>query len=168
MHRAPLSHRRVDEFQYLCLEHVRAFNSAWNFFEGWNRDEIEAYRHADLTWHRPTWRPDERLVRNRAFREALANDGLGDPFGFMNDDGAGRRAGGGSVPAGEDRALEEERRALGILKLRPGADETAIKRRFKQEVKACHPDLNDGDKEAGDRLRDVIWAYRRLTDRQHA
>ena len=166
-HRAPLSRGRIDEFQYFCLDHAREFNGAWNFFEGWSSDEIDAWRHADLTWHRPTWRPDERLVRNRAFREARANGGPDDPFGFMGGARAGPRAArGGSAPPGDDRAYEEERRrALGILKLRPGADGTAIKRRFKREVKACHPDLNGGRKEAGDRLRDVIWAYRRLTAR---
>jgi len=162
-HRAPMSHNQIGEFQYLCLDHVREFNIQWNFFEGWNRDEIEAYQREDLTWHRPTWRPDERLIRSKAFREAFLNDDFRNPFGFMDQD-EGRQRNGGNARAKDDGTLEEGRRAFSILKLKPGTDKASIKRRFKEEVKACHPDLNGGDKEAEDRLRDVIWAYRRLTD----
>jgi len=166
-HRAPVSRTQLNEFQYLCLDHVREFNRAWNYFEGWDADEIEAYRHADLTWHRPTWRPDERLIRSRAFREAFLNDAFKDPFGFMNDDEA-KPGDKHSAPPEDAGTLVEERRAFTILNLKPDADRATIKQRFKEEVKACHPDLNGGDKEAEERLREVIWAYRRLTQTEAA
>ena len=52
--------------------------------------------------------------------------------------------------------------------MKPDAGQAEIKSRFKAEVKLCHPDLNGGDKEAEERLRDVIWAYRHLTARDKA
>jgi hypothetical protein len=160
-HRAPLSHRQINEYQYFCLDHIRDFNKSWNYFEGWNQDEIEAYQQADLSWHRQTWRPDIHMLKSRAFREAFLNDSFKDPFGFARDEQA---AGGAKAPPPQDTGtLAEEHRALDILELKRGADHATIKRRFKEEVKACHPDLNGGDKEAEERLRDVIWAYRRLT-----
>ncbi len=160
-HRAPISRHRINEYQHFCLDHIRDFNKSWNYFEGWNQDEIEAYRQADLSWHRKTWRPDEHMLKSRAFREAFINDSFKDPFGFSRYEQGG--AGNKTPPSQDAGTLAEERRALDILKLKQGAENTEIKRRFKEEVKACHPDLNGGDKEAEERLREVIWAYRRLT-----
>ncbi len=161
-HRAPLSRQRLHEFQYLCLEHVREFNRSWNFFAGWKQGEIDAYRHADLSWHRPTWRSDRRPG---AFRRTLPGGGCHDPFAFMA--GQAPRRGPGPAPgAGRGEARRrvptEERRALAVLGLRPGAGAGEIKRRFKDEVKACHPDVHGADEAGEARLREVIRAYRRL------
>ena len=46
---------RLREFYHFCLEHVRAYNRAWDFFAGMSQAEIEAYLREDVTWHRPTW-----------------------------------------------------------------------------------------------------------------
>jgi curved DNA-binding protein CbpA len=160
-HRAPKSRTQINEYQYFCIDHIRDFNKSWNYFEGWNQDEIESYQQADLSWHRKTWRPDEHMIKSRAFREAFINDSFKDPFGFARDE---QGATGGKAPPTQDAGtLAEERRALDILDLKLGVKADEIKRRFKEEVKACHPDLNGGDKDAEERLRDVIWAYRRLT-----
>lgn len=168
-HRAPLSRNQLREYQYFCLEHIRDFNRSWNFFEGWKQDEIEAYQHADLSWHRPTWKPGDREVKSQAWRNAYFSERINDRFGFTTDDeaaGSGRRQ---KQARGEEAAAAEEtRRALATLGLEPGADEAAVKRRFKAEVKLCHPDVNGGNKDAEDRLRDVIWAYRHLTARHAA
>ena len=56
-----------------------------------------------------------------------------------------------------------ERKARAILDVGPDADAAAIRKRFKQVVKACHPDINGGSGETNSRLRDVIWAYQHLT-----
>ena len=163
-HRAPLSRERLHEFQYLCLQHIREFNRSWDFFEGWKQDEIDAYRHADLSWHRPTWRSDRQ--RGAGGRRARTNGVFRDPFAFVAGeaphDGPGRE--GGERDKGRDKgaAPPEERRALAVLGLRAGAGTGEIKRRFKDEVKACHPDVNGADEAAEARLREVIWAYRRL------
>lgn len=160
-HRAPLSREHLHEFQYLCLEHIRKFNRSWDFFEGWKRDEIDAYRHADLSWHRPTWRREGQ--RGAPCRRARTDGAFRDPFASLAGEappgGPGREDGERDASA----APPEERRALAVLGLRAGAGTGEIKRRFKDEVKACHPDVNGADEAAEARLREVIWAYRRLT-----
>jgi hypothetical protein len=159
--KAPVSRDNLRQYQYFCLDHVRQFNKAWNYFEGWSREEIEAYQRADLYWHRRTWRPADRIAFTRAWREAILNERIDDPFRFVDDeDGAAR--------TDEERAnaLPDEHKAEIILKLKPGAPEDEIKRRFKAEVKAHHPDANGGDKEAEERLRLVIWAYRLLMEKK--
>lgn len=162
--KAPLSPNQLREYQYFCLDHIREFNKAWNYFEGWSRDEIEAYQRADLYWHRRTWKTSDREAFTRAWREAILEDRLNDPFHFMGDD----KSSGDSARTDEERAnaLPDQRKAEIILKLEPGATEEHIKRRFKEEVKVHHPDANGGDKDAEERLRLVIWAYRLLSDKK--
>jgi len=169
VHRAPLNRSQLREYQYFCLDHIRDFNRSWNFFEGWKQDEIEAYQHADLSWHRPTWKPGDREVKSQAWRDAFFSERIDDRFGFTRDDEAAGSSRRQKQARGEDAAtVEETRRAFATLGLEPGADGATVKRRFKDEVKLCHPDVNGGDKDAEDRLRDVIWAYRHLTARRAA
>ena len=169
VHRAPLSRSNLREYQFFCLEHIRDFNKSWNYFEGWNRDEIEHYQHDDLVWHRPTWRLGARAVDERAWADAIFHERIKDGFGFTSDDtAAGASHGGNGKGQHEHGSLQEDRRAFAILRLDHGADAVAVKRRFKEEVKLCHPDVNGGDKEAEERLRLVIWAYRHLTRQQAA
>jgi hypothetical protein len=54
-YRAPRSRTHLREFYHFCLDHVRAYNRAWDFFTGMSQPEIEAYMREDVTWHRPTW-----------------------------------------------------------------------------------------------------------------
>jgi DnaJ domain len=162
--KAPVSRENLRQYQYFCLDHIRQFNKAWNYFEGWSREEIEAYQRADLYWHRRTWRPADREAFTRAWREAVINERIDDPFRFV--DGEDGRGTGGRTDEERANALPDERKAEIILKLEPGASEEEMKRRFKEEVKVHHPDANGGDKDAEERLRLVIWAYHLLTDKK--
>ena len=40
--RAPKSRLELDRYYWFCLEHVRAYNSAWNYYAVINDSEIEA------------------------------------------------------------------------------------------------------------------------------
>ncbi len=54
-HRAPRSPTDLRNYRWFCLDHVKQYNSAWNFFEGWSQKDIEHFQHDKLTGHRPTW-----------------------------------------------------------------------------------------------------------------
>ncbi len=148
--RAPISRERLHEFQYFCHKHIREFNKAWNYFDGWDSDAIMAWRRADTGWHRQTWERDSRCVHPRVRIR------VDDVFRLLDEDEDMPVRG---VPGTVDT------RPFAILGLQPGASREDIRQKFKLEVKACHPDTNGGSRDSEQRLRDVIWAYRALTNR---
>jgi len=75
--RAPKSRLELDRYYWFCLEHVRAYNSAWNYYAGMNDSEIEAEIRHDTVWQRPSWKLGERHTPGYAER-------MRDPFGFYN------------------------------------------------------------------------------------
>ena len=148
-HRAPKSREQLRDYYWFCLEHVRAYNNAWNYYAGMSEEEVEGERRADTYWHRPT-RP---FSGERTFSETI-NDG----FGLFEDEAETRAS-------KEDRfsATAPELAALGILNLSPPVTRQAIKSRYKELVKCHHPDANGGSKEAEEQLKSINRAYETLT-----
>ncbi len=58
--RAPRSRLELDRYYWFCLEHVRAYNSAWNYYRGMSETEIESEIRYDTVWQRPTWKLGQR------------------------------------------------------------------------------------------------------------
>ena len=54
-HKAPVSKKKLREYQYFCLDHVRIYNRAWNYYEGMSESEVETAVRSDTVWNRPTW-----------------------------------------------------------------------------------------------------------------
>src|ERR1700693_1150757 len=54
--RAPRSRLELDRYYWFCLEHVRAYNVAWNYYRGMSEPEIEAEIRRDTVWQRPSWK----------------------------------------------------------------------------------------------------------------
>ena len=156
-HRAPKSRDRLDEDNWFCLEHVREYNTAWNFCAGMDSAEIEPEIRQDTVWRRPTWPmgsgPNER--RWRFIREGGVADGFG---AFQSDTGAHADPKGVWRP----RANSPEGRAFRILGLDPSASLSEVKMKYKELVKVHHPDINGGDKLAEERLKDINDAYATL------
>ncbi len=148
-HRAPKSRERLRDYYWFCLEHVRAYNSAWNYYAGMSEAEVEGQRRADTYWHRPTW----PFSGDSTFGEAI-DDG----FGLFGDDQTAQQE-------KQDRfsATAPELAALTVLNLSPPVTRQAIKSRYKELVKRHHPDTNGGSKEAEERLKAINRAYETLT-----
>jgi len=166
-HRAPKGRLRASEYWQFCLEHVREYNSSYNFFAGMSDDAIAKYQKDDVTGHRPTWKMGSIGGISGRRREARrkAGDASGwaaeDPFGLFG--GAGPGQAGRKRPAAEERkVLNAQRRALDALGLEASAKRADIKTRFKVLVKRHHPDANGGDRTSEDRLREIIQAYNYL------
>ena len=165
-HRAPKGRLREREYWRFCLEHVREYNHAYNFFAGMSTDDIARYQKEAVIGHRPTWkmgmnggRPASRSRSSRLHPEFADAD---DPFGMFRELG-----GMGSAPRSERlpeaRAVRNaERKALDALGLEADASAQEVKRRFKTLVKRHHPDANGGDRSSEDRLREIIQAYNYL------
>ncbi len=159
LHRAPRSPDELNDYYWFCLDHVRDYNAHWDFFAGMSQGEIDAFRQSDVTGHRPTWPVGARQRFGRVWNV----DRLRDLFGVFGADDAGEPS---HAPA--QRAVTAERDALAVLNLGHAATRSEIKTRFKDLVKRHHPDVNGGDKAAGERLRMIIEAYRLLSHRRPA
>jgi len=158
---APRSRDRLREFYHFCLDHVRAYNQAWDFFAGMSRAEIEAYLREDVTWHRPTW----------PFGNAGRVNGEGwrwqDPFHVFTDGGGGTNGTHGAAEWDQRPAKAgKTERMLEIMELSIDATRDDLKARYKQLVKRHHPDLHGGDKKAEERLKLINEAYTYLLDRE--
>lgn len=151
IHRAPRSRETLASYYWFCLDHVREYNKAWNFYANMTDAEVEAERRKDTFWHRPTW----PLGRNVGSEEALR-----DPFGLFEENN--------SPDGGTDRAQAAFREnapelaALATMDLKPPVTIDILKARYKVLVKQHHPDANGGDKQAEERLKEINQAYATL------
>ena len=157
--RAPVSRNDLNNYYWFCLEHIREYNAAWDYFDGMDPAEIEAFNREDVTGHRPTW-PLGAVGSQRC--NWNVND-IADLFASFAYDRTQPSVDDDSPPG----QLSEERRALAVLNLPPTATSSEIKCRFKELVKDLHPDLNGGDKADEERLKEIIEAYRSLPPERH-
>ena len=154
-YRAPKSRRALNDYWWFCLEHVRAYNSTWDYYKGMSPGEIEAQLRADTAWQRPSW-PLGRLGKTAAWDEEL----LHDPLHLL---AAGR------VKRGSSRTPEqtppELREPLATLGLSWPTTLDAVKTRYKELAKRHHPDANGGDRAAEERLKTINLAYAAVRSR---
>ena len=148
VYRAPVARDRLNEYYWFCLDHVRAYNLSWDYFQGMNETEIERQRRRDTVWERPSW-PFGHFGEGQAGPEGPR---VRDPFGFFSE---------GPGPARPD-PLSEEQKALAVLDLREPVTFEDIRARYKTLVKKLHPDANGGNAEAEERLKAVNQAYAAL------
>jgi DnaJ-like protein len=154
-HKAPKSRTNVHEYQWFCLDHVREFNRSWNFFDGWDEDEVREYQKASSTGHRPTWKMGDN---SPSTQKGPSFDNAEDPFRLFE-----RTRGGKSAPRRPERKLPKQvENAYFTLGLRPPASPEKIKTRYKELVKKFHPDANQGEKGYEERLKRIIEAYQNL------
>lgn len=143
---------------WFCLDHVREYNTEWDFFAGRSAAEIDQFRRRDSTWHRPTWPFGGASARGSVSFDARPIDALN----IFGNDGAWSPA---DTDRGFNRPLNgKDQQALLVLGLDRAVGASDIKARFKALVKELHPDGNDGDRSSEDRLRDVIDAYNHLSE----
>jgi DnaJ-domain-containing protein 1 len=155
-YRAPKSRASLRDYWWFCLEHVRGYNAAWDFYKGMTPAQIEAEMRADTHWQRPTWPLGHLGAR---LDEAIARD----PLHVLNAGfGGGRRR---PQDPPEDRAPAELREPLATLGLAWPLTLADLKRRYKQLAKQHHPDANNGSREAEERLKTINLAYAALRGR---
>ncbi|MGI9433835.1 MAG: J domain-containing protein [Geminicoccaceae bacterium] len=157
-YRAPKSREELRTFFFFCLEHVRDYNRAWDFFSGMRSDEIEAYMREDVTWHRPTWKV------NSGGQEHGQGWRWQDPFEVLIN---GPGTDGAEAKSEWDRPtsrLGKKERMLRVLELEHDATPDELKARYKELAKLHHPDLHGGDKDAEERLKLINEAYTYLRE----
>ena len=146
-YRAPKSRQTLTDYWWYCLEHVRGYNASWDFYKGMSPGQIEAQLRADTAWQRPTW-PLGRLGAAH-LDENVLRDPLHALAGDMERD---RRR-----PANEPP--QEMREPLAALGLTWPVTLDVLKSRYKELAKRHHPDANNGDRAAEERLKVINLAY---------
>ncbi len=153
-YRAPRAPGNLRSYRWFCLDHVRDYNRAWNFFSGWSRTDIEKFQRDDITGHRPTWPIGcDPGARRREDLEAM----LGAFQREWLEDEACRRSG-----EGPEQVPAAHREALAVLDLAPHFTLGELKRRYKALVKRHHPDANGGSRDSEELLKRINRAYNDL------
>ena len=151
-YRAPKSRDSLNEYYWLCLEHVRAYNASWDYYAGLDPDEIESMLRNDVTWQRPTWPMGKRMSGTR-FDASKLRDG----FGVFGEDFEPAQPVAPAASAAEMGALRE-------MNLTYPLTVESLKARYKELCKLHHPDANNGDKQAEERFKRVGQAYKTLME----
>ena len=146
------------DWRWLCLDHVRAFNSGYNYFDGMSAEEISDAQNPYGGWDRET----------RAFATAGAAPpprwaDFADPLDAI---GARFRRRPAPRQRADGRELSEgDRKSLQVLGLDLDADRRGLRRRYAELVRRYHPDRNGGDRSHEKALQAVIEAYTQLKSR---
>lgn len=152
--RAPRSRDKLGDFFWFCLDHVRAYNQAWDYYRGMSPHEIERERRRDVVGQRPSWPMGPRGAGAEV-------KGAWRGIDQETIDAALRKLLGEEEPPAPRRTRPPtpEEEAFKVLDLAPGSPVDQIKARYKALVKQHHPDANGGDKAAEERLKSINQAY---------
>jgi len=142
---APKNRQELRSHIWFCLDHVRAYNSHWNYYDGLEGDALEAEIRRATTWERPSW----KFGSGPGF---TAEGSLKDPFGFFD--------GGSAETHAKLKEMDsEEREAWALFDISPDSDPTSVKQRYNELAKQYHPDHNKSDPKAEERFKEINLAY---------
>ncbi|ARU15129.1 J domain-containing protein [Croceicoccus marinus] len=155
------------DWRWFCLEHVRAFNAGYDFFEGMSADEI-----LDAQSPAYGWGAGSPKGRN-AFSATAGVDGVprwadfDDPLDAISARARNIKSRARQGWEREARARDvglsgADRDAMDVLGLSYDADRPALRRRYSELVRRYHPDRNGGDRSHEQRLQNVVDAYQHL------
>ena len=162
-YRAPSSPENLSEYRWFCLNHVREYNRAWNFFNGWSQEDLDEQVRADRTWERPTWtfkegQPRQQRTGPHSDGRAWSRWGFADPMDVLGE--SATQNPGAQRQTRFRRLTREEERAMDTLGLDHSVESKAqVRTRYRELVKDLHPDMNDGNRGDEARLGRVIRAW---------
>ena len=147
------------DFRWFCLDHVREFNSGYDYFDGMTSEEIFQAQSPLHGW----------TDTNRAFRPDAGVDGaprwadFADPLEAISARARAHvRERRQHVHATGMRFTPAEQSALTALGLQGDTDRKSLRRRYTELVRRFHPDHNGGDRSHEGRLQEVVSAYQLL------
>ena len=159
-YRAPKSRYDLRSYYWFCLDHVRDYNQAWDYFKGMTNAEVENHLHTAAVWDRPTWRAGAGGINVDKARAKVyahfSSDGLAGDFSLDGEEaGETRRTARIDVGSIPHPTLE----ALSVMGLAPPVQWEEVKARYKSLAKQYHPDTNAADKDAEEKFKKITMAY---------
>ncbi len=167
-YRAPRSARRPNEFRWFCLDHVRQFNSEWNFFAEFTEEEFDAMLESTRVWERPTWSlgrvPSWALgLHPHNEGHAWARWGFTDPLEVLGSAATLNPGPPGEQDVMRRRLSREEREAMDVLGVAYSVEARAeVRARYRELILTLHPDMNGGENPEPERLARVLRAWQVL------
>lgn len=148
------------EWRWLCLDHVREFNSGYDWFAGMTADEIYAAQAPAAGWRTesPSFRPTAGVGDMPRWAD------FDDPLDAIaaRANGIKSRVQREAELAMSGRFSRDEANALEAMGLGSDTDRRALRRRYSELVRRYHPDRNGGDRRHEAQLGRVVEAYQLL------
>lgn len=155
-HKAPKD-RGLNEYYHFCLDHIREYNRAWNFFDGMSDDEVHEHMMKSVFGDRPTWKYGVDAKSNPHFYAKMdqkIRDKIWQDYGEEKDEQQSHYR-----YQSQEHQNTPEFEAMAVMGLEPPVDLIIIKKRYKELAKKYHPDLNKGCAESEDMLKKINMAY---------
>ena len=143
------------DYRWFCLDHVRAFNAGYDWFEGMSPEEIWRAQSPIHGWEREARAFSPTAGIDRAPRWA----DFSDPLEAISARARSRRP----AQRQDGKAVTpDERRALEVLGLSLDATRHDLRARYSELVRRYHPDRNGGDRSFEKKLQQVVEAWQLL------
>lgn len=161
-YKAPKSRYNLNDYFWFCLDHVKEYNSNWDYFKGMSPEEIETQMNQTILGDRPTWRVSDFIQNEERLKENIRRSFTSDESAFQdftfrgenvnNKDGSADNFDPNHLP---NTAIE----ALKVMDLYPPIDWKDVKKAYKKLVKKHHPDKNQGCTASEEKLKQINLAY---------
>ncbi|WP_119944745.1 J domain-containing protein [Neorhizobium sp. NCHU2750] len=158
-HKAPVGQEAEGLFFLFCTEHVKDYNSGYNYSSALSSPEVARYQKEAAAGARRSMGKTQRDVPNDAPLPSTSRSGSAKALNARK-----------SVEQRKAQEAEKKKRKLRVLEAKAfdtlGLSEDAtpreIKDAYKQKLKMLHPDANQGSRSSEDELRAAIEAFKIL------
>jgi len=163
-YKAPKLRDGSREYYWFCLEHVKEYNKNWDFFDGMSSQEIEEQMKKNMVGDRPTWRSNkaginaERLKR-KIHENFTSGESVFKDFNFGTDSEDNTEEKKKTFSMGASTMPHPAVEALKVMGLAPPIIWDEVKAHYKTLVKKYHPDTNQHDEFAEEKLKAINLAY---------
>ena len=155
-YRAPKSRINLNQYYYFCLKHVKEYNKSWDFYKGLTVEQIEKSMMKDTVWDRPSW----PLKGSPASVLDQINDFINNDYNLLEKDNKFKEFSKNKIL--DHNLNKDQNQALKRLELSLPVNLDEIKKKYKKLVKIFHPDVNDNNKEAENKFKEINESYKIL------
>lgn len=152
-HKAP-KHRGLNDYYLFCVNHIKEYNKAWDFFSGMSNNEVQNHMQKSRYGDRPTWKHAETITEDDLLKAAHRAYFYNDKAAHHED---GNHRDNKRKFIGDTNTPEYE--AMALMGLEPPVTLDEIKTRYKKLAKKYHPDLNRDTPNAEELLKEINMAY---------
>ncbi|MES2252493.1 MAG: DnaJ domain-containing protein [Pseudomonadota bacterium] len=159
-HDRPHDIKNDSNWHWLCLDHVRDYNAAWDFYKDMSEEEILASRRRGIAWDRPSWPVGDwqtRATTKPFLRSDHFINAKRDPFGLFDEEKMNAYENGFSCAF-----TTPEIEAIALFGLTLAFTQEELQKAYRALVKRHHPDVNGGSVEAEDRIKSINVSYELL------